>query len=391
MTPACFRSTSIPKLAWALKFRGQFPVDVNRAPREMLLRVPGLGVKAVDRIAVARGRWRRLRLDDVARLTLSLDQGAAVHQHGRLAADHAYRRAARLLRPSSWLFAATETRPAAAGAVLRRPLHRLRSARRMQLCARWSDDRCSPRHPVAPDDFEGWRDAARDLAEAGVRQAPSSGRSKVPTPTCSGRRRRSRPLPSFPVPRAFVDLAETSSAIRDPERFALLYAMLLRLKTNKRALDDAADPLVRRLPTSPRRCVATSTRCTRSSASAIDDRRRHRFVAFFEPEHHIVRARRGLLRQPLRQHALVDPDAGAVDPLGRRDADAKAPARPAPTHRRATRSRRLAHLLRIDLQPGAAEGRRDAEGDAEEILAQHAGDLARSAADCRCPQPRAAR
>jgi predicted DNA-binding helix-hairpin-helix protein len=60
-----------PKLAWALKFRGSFPVDVNRASREMLLRVPGLGVKAVDRIVTSR-RWRRLGLDDVARLTVSI-------------------------------------------------------------------------------------------------------------------------------------------------------------------------------------------------------------------------------------------------------------------------------------------------------------------------------
>jgi putative DNA modification/repair radical SAM protein len=60
-----------PKLAWALKFRDHFPVDVNRAPREMLLRVPGLGVKAVDRIVASR-RWRKLRLDDVARLTVSV-------------------------------------------------------------------------------------------------------------------------------------------------------------------------------------------------------------------------------------------------------------------------------------------------------------------------------
>ncbi|AUX69835.1 putative DNA modification/repair radical SAM protein [Porphyrobacter sp. HT-58-2] len=60
-----------PKLAWALKFRGSFPVDVNRAPREMLLRVPGLGTKAVARILASR-RHRRLRLDDVARLTVSV-------------------------------------------------------------------------------------------------------------------------------------------------------------------------------------------------------------------------------------------------------------------------------------------------------------------------------
>jgi predicted DNA-binding helix-hairpin-helix protein len=60
-----------PKLAWALKFRDAFPVDVNRAPRESLLRVPGLGTKAVDAILAAR-RLHRLRLEDVARLTVSI-------------------------------------------------------------------------------------------------------------------------------------------------------------------------------------------------------------------------------------------------------------------------------------------------------------------------------
>ena len=60
-----------PKLAWALNHRAVFPVDVNRAPREALLRVPGLGVKAVDRILLSR-RHRRLRLDDVGRLTSSV-------------------------------------------------------------------------------------------------------------------------------------------------------------------------------------------------------------------------------------------------------------------------------------------------------------------------------
>ena len=60
-----------PKLAWALKFRDRFPVDVNRAPREALLRVPGLGTKAIDAIVATR-RWRRLRLADVARLTASI-------------------------------------------------------------------------------------------------------------------------------------------------------------------------------------------------------------------------------------------------------------------------------------------------------------------------------
>ncbi len=60
-----------PKLAWALAHRGQFPVDLNRAPREMLLRVPGLGVKAVTRILQAR-RVRRLRAEDLLRLHVPL-------------------------------------------------------------------------------------------------------------------------------------------------------------------------------------------------------------------------------------------------------------------------------------------------------------------------------
>ncbi len=59
-----------PKLAWALANRHIFPLDVNRAPRELLLRVPGLGPKVVGRILSAR-RWRTLRWDDLARLAAS--------------------------------------------------------------------------------------------------------------------------------------------------------------------------------------------------------------------------------------------------------------------------------------------------------------------------------
>ncbi len=64
-----------PKLAWALANRGQFPVDVNAAPREMLLRVPGMGVRSVERILLAR-KHRRLRMDDLARLHLPMGKVA---------------------------------------------------------------------------------------------------------------------------------------------------------------------------------------------------------------------------------------------------------------------------------------------------------------------------
>src|SRR3712207_6166993 len=60
-----------PKLAWALRNRDKFPVDVNRAEREMLLRVPGLGVRSVDRIVASR-RHRSLRFDDLGRLAASV-------------------------------------------------------------------------------------------------------------------------------------------------------------------------------------------------------------------------------------------------------------------------------------------------------------------------------
>ena len=60
-----------PKTAWALRHPQQFPVDVNRAPRELLLRVPGLGVKSVATLLRMR-RLQRLRLEHLAAFVPSL-------------------------------------------------------------------------------------------------------------------------------------------------------------------------------------------------------------------------------------------------------------------------------------------------------------------------------
>ena len=62
-----------PKLSWALANRARFPVDVNRADREWLLRVPGFGVRSVDAIINAR-RVKTLRLEDVARICRAIDK-----------------------------------------------------------------------------------------------------------------------------------------------------------------------------------------------------------------------------------------------------------------------------------------------------------------------------
>lgn len=60
-----------PKTTWALANRQQFPVDVNTAERHLLLRVPGLGVRVVDRIISSR-RHRRLRYQDLKTMGATL-------------------------------------------------------------------------------------------------------------------------------------------------------------------------------------------------------------------------------------------------------------------------------------------------------------------------------
>ena len=84
-----------PKLAWALRHRERFPLDVNRASREELLRVPGFGNKAVDRIIATR-RLTSIRSGDLARLHMPSQQGAALHRAPRspaAAASAGWRRA----------------------------------------------------------------------------------------------------------------------------------------------------------------------------------------------------------------------------------------------------------------------------------------------------------
>ena len=132
----------------------------------------------------------------------------------------------------------------------------------------------------APDDFEGWRDAARDLVEAGVPPSAVLWQVEGGDADLFGADTAQPAAPSFPVPRAFVDLARAVVCHSDPERFALLYTLLVRLKTNRQALDDQADPLVRRLQDlakAVRRDVHKMHAFVRFRE--IDDR----FVAFFEP------------------------------------------------------------------------------------------------------------
>ena len=166
---------------------------------------------------------------------------------------------------------------------------------------------------AAEDDFDGWRDAARGLAEAGVPPEAiswqvSGGEADLfagpdtPAPP---------PGPSFAVPRAFVDLAKAAICHSEPERFALLYALLLKLRSNKKALEDRADPLVDRLEK-----LAKEVRRDAHKMHAfvrfreVEDDEGARFVAWFEPDNHIVRREAGFFsrRFPNMRWSILTPE-----------------------------------------------------------------------------------
>ncbi|WP_294284827.1 TIGR03915 family putative DNA repair protein, partial [uncultured Sphingomonas sp.] len=147
-----------------------------------------------------------------------------------------------------------------------------------------------------PDDFDAWRDAARPLAAADVPPddivwqvgdtpadlfATVADDAPAPPP----------PSGTLSVPRAFIDLARSVVLSSDPERFALLYSALARLRREPKLIEDQADPLVRRLEglaKSVRRDIHKMRAFLRFREEQDDEGTR--YVAWFEPDHHIVRA-----------------------------------------------------------------------------------------------------
>ena len=145
-----------------------------------------------------------------------------------------------------------------------------------------------------PDDFDAWRDAARGLIADSVppedvvwQVGADAGDLFAATATP-----RHDPVgAAFTVPRAFLDLARNAILNRDPERFALLYTLLARLRSEPKLVEDHADPLVRRLEglaKHVRRDIHKMRAFLRFRE--VNDDGASRYVAWFEPEHHIVRA-----------------------------------------------------------------------------------------------------
>jgi DNA polymerase len=160
---------------------------------------------------------------------------------------------------------------------------------------------------ATPDDFDGWRNAARGLVLQAVPpdeilwQVGGNAdlfANEAAIPPANG---------ALCVPRAFLELAPTVCCHSDPERFALLYALLHRLQTNGGVIHDRADPLVRRLSTMAsqvRRDMHKMRAFVRFRALAVPDGGdRDRYVAWFEPDHHIVRLNAGFF---VRRFANMD-------------------------------------------------------------------------------------
>jgi predicted DNA-binding helix-hairpin-helix protein len=62
-----------PKLAWALRHREQFPVNINTASKEMILRIPGIGTKSTGKILMAR-RFQKLTLDHLKKMGVAINR-----------------------------------------------------------------------------------------------------------------------------------------------------------------------------------------------------------------------------------------------------------------------------------------------------------------------------
>ncbi len=93
--------TEDPKSVWARNHPEFFPVDINAAPREALLRIPGIGYKNVDRILRIR-KYHRLSLDDLRKLHVVVKNASPY----LIADDHSP--SASILRPAMLDPAATQ-------------------------------------------------------------------------------------------------------------------------------------------------------------------------------------------------------------------------------------------------------------------------------------------
>jgi len=157
-------------------------------------------------------------------------------------------------------------------------------------------------HLPEPADFDFWRERARALVQCdvppdriawvepgGSGDLFAHGERRMPVP----------PMDAKPVRanRRFVSLARNAILHSDPERFALLYRLLWRLQSSPRMMEDKADADVRRveeLDKNVRRDSHKMHAFVRFRLVESEDKEvGEHYVAWFEPDHHILRANAG--------------------------------------------------------------------------------------------------
>jgi len=145
----------------------------------------------------------------------------------------------------------------------------------------------------AADGYEAWRDQARRLIAAAVPPETTAWRERQATPDLFGREPAALPRTrrAILVPKGFPPLAERVVCHQDPRRFELLYRLLWRLQSERALLEVSSDADVAMAGD-----MARAVRRDMHKMKAFVRFRRVRnvtveaYVAWFEPEHHIIRA-----------------------------------------------------------------------------------------------------
>ena len=140
------------------------------------------------------------------------------------------------------------------------------------------------------DDFDGWRAQCRGLLRLGAKPADVVWQVGAQRTDLFANLESSIEAAPIGVPKGFAELSRSVICHNDPERFGLLFQLLIDLKAGRRHMGDRADPLLRKLDImakTVRRDIHKMRAFVRFRR--IEEDGEEHYVAWFEPEHHIVR------------------------------------------------------------------------------------------------------
>ena len=143
---------------------------------------------------------------------------------------------------------------------------------------------------AAEDDFDGWRDQCRGLLRLGAKPADIVWQIGDRKTDLFANPDTAIQASNIGVPKGFAELSRAVICHSDTERFGLLYQLLIDLKARRRHMGDQTDPLLRKLE-----LMAKTVRRDIHKMRAFVRFRRieqdgdEHYIAWFEPEHHIVR------------------------------------------------------------------------------------------------------